>query len=75
MFQFVPIKLVKGDKIVRSCDWQSNETMTLRKHVTKYRNMRKWIVEFQRKFNNHGIKMARVNSIIVTKSIDLRLFT
>ena len=36
--------------------------------------MRKWIDEFFRKFENPGIKIARVNSILKTKSIDLQLF-
>ena len=42
MFQFIPIyvKLVKGDEIVQPCDRHSNKTMTLRKHVTKYKHMR-----------------------------------
>ena len=42
--------------------------MTLRKHVTK------WMVEFLRKFENYGIKIARVNSILITKSINLLKF-
>ena len=33
------------------------------------------MVEFLRKFENRGIKIARVNSILITKSIDLQLFT
>ena len=37
--------------------------------------MRRWVVEFIRKFENRGIKISRVYSILVTKSIDLRLFT
>ena len=46
----------------------------MRKHVPKYTNMPKSVVEFPRKLENRGIKIARVNSII-TKSIDLDLFT
>ena len=42
---------------------------------TKYKNMRKWMVEFLRKFENRSIKIARVNSILITKSMDLQLFT
>ena len=33
------------------------------------------MVEFFRKFENPGIKIARVNSILLAKSIDLQLFT
>ena len=33
------------------------------------------MIEFLRKFENSGIKIARVNSIRITKSIDLQLFT
>ena len=39
----------------------SNETTTLRKHVSKYKNMRKWMEEFPRKFENRGTKIDRVN--------------
>ena len=37
--------------------------------------MRKLMVEFFRKFENYGIKIARVNSILITKSIKLQFFT
>ena len=33
------------------------------------------MVEFLRKFDNRGIKSARVNSILITKYINLQLFT
>ena len=33
------------------------------------------MIEFLRKFENRGIKIARVNSILITKSINLQLFT
>ena len=33
------------------------------------------MVEFLRKFENRGIKIARVNSSLITKSINLQLFT
>ena len=33
-------------EIVRAYEGHSNETVTLRKHVTKYNHMRKWMVEF-----------------------------
>ena len=42
--------------------------------LLKIENMRKWIVQFLRKFENRGIKIARINSIRITKSIDSRLF-
>ena len=60
-----------GDEIVRPCDQQSNETLTLRKHVTKYKNMRKLIVEFLRKSESHIDKIVLVNLICITKSINL----
>ena len=42
----------------------SNETVTLRKYVKKYKHMRKWMVEFLRKFENRGIKiyLVKLNS-------------
>ena len=49
--------------------------MTLRKHVLKYENMQKSMVDFLRKFENRGTKINRVNSILITKSINLPLFT
>ena len=51
-----------------------NETVTLRKHVSKYKCMQKWMVEFLRKFEDRGIKIARVNSILISKSINLLYF-
>ena len=65
-----PYLISKGDEIVRLCNRRSNETVTLKKDVTKYKNMRKCIIEFLRKFEYRGIKIARVNSILITKSID-----
>ena len=49
--------------------------LTLRKHVTQDKRMQKWMIEFLRKFENCDIKIARVNSILITKSINLQLFT
>ena len=49
---------MNGDEIVRPCDRHSNETVTLRKHVTKFINMRKWLQEFLKKIENRGIKIA-----------------
>ena len=37
--------------------------------------MRKWIVEFFRKFENHGAKTARVNVILITESINFLFST
>ena len=50
-----PYLVCEGDEIVRPCDRHSNETVTLRKDIAKYKNMRKWIVEFLRKFENHSV--------------------
>ena len=71
-----PIKLVKGDdEIVRPYDRHNNETVTLRKRITSYKNMRKWMAEFLSKFENHCIKIARVNLILITKFTNFQLFT
>ena len=60
-----PYKLVKVTKlfdlVVTKC--------------TKYKNMQKFMVQFISKFENRGIKIAQVNSIRITKSINLQLFT
>ena len=60
-----------GDEIIRPCDRHSNETVTLKKHVTKYKHVWKYMVEFLSKFENRNIKITRVNSIRITKSINL----
>ena len=60
-----------GDQIVRPLDRHSNETATVRNHITKPKQMRKLILVFLGKFENRGIKIARVNSIRITKSINL----
>ena len=33
------------------------------------------MIEFLRKFENRGIKISLINSILITKSINLQLFT
>ena len=64
---------MKGDEIVRLCDWHSNKTVTLRKHVTKYKIVQNCIVKYLRKFKNHGNKIARVY-IVMSISSDFQLF-
>ena len=53
---------VKGDEIVGACDRNSNETVTLRKHFTKYKNMRKWMDEFLTKSEGRGEYLFQFNS-------------
>ena len=67
-------ELVKGDEIVRPLDRHSNETTTVGKHFTKYKHTRKFMLVFLDKFENRGIKIARVNWIQITKSINLFKF-
>ena len=50
-----------------NCSRLLGEPLNKRKHVTKYKNMLKWMVEFLRKFENHAIKIRRDNSILITK--------
>ena len=45
------------------------------KQVTKCKHWRKWTDIFLWLFPNRGIKISRVYSILITKSIDLQLFT
>ena len=71
---FVPIYpylISEGDEIVRACDRHRNETVTLTKHVTKYKYVQKWMVEFLSKSQSRVIKITQVNSIRMTKSINL----
>ena len=65
---------MKGDEIVRACERYSNETVIVKIHVTKYKNMRKFMVEFLGKSESRGNKTGRVNSICITKSINLLWF-
>ena len=58
-----------------SCNRHFNETVTLRKRVSKYKNMQKLMIEFLKKCENRGIKIARLNSILITKFINLQLFS
>ena len=37
--------------------------------------MQKWMIEFLKEFQDRGIKIARVNSILTTKSINLLLIS
>ena len=62
------------DEYVRACDRHRDDTVTHTKHVTKYKYMRKWMVEFLSKSQSRVIKIAGVNSIRMTKSINLFLF-
>ena len=62
---------MKGDKIVRPCGQRNRDSQ---EHVAKYKHMRQWMVESLRKFKNREIKIAGVNSIRITKSIDLLTF-
>ena len=68
---YIPIKLVTGDEIVQPCNRHNNKTATLRIRVAKYKHMQKLAVEFPRTFENRGIKIGRVNLILITKSINL----
>ena len=58
-----------------ACNWHHNETVTVKKHISKYKNIQKSMIKFLKKFENHCIKIARVKSILITKSINLQLFT
>ena len=52
----------------------TGEPVTLKRHVPKYKNMRKWMDKFLRKSESLGDKVARVNSIRITKSINFFKF-
>ena len=63
---------MKGDEIVLlAFDRHSNETATVRIHVTKCKHIRKLMLVYLGKFENRGIKIARVNSTHITKNINL----
>ena len=47
--------------------WHSNESVTLRKHVSKYKHIRKCMVEFFSKCEGSRSKIDRVDPISITK--------
>ena len=63
------IKLVKGDLLYDLLTGTATNPW-LRKYVTKYKKMRKSMVEFLKKYESRGYKIARVNSIRIRKSIN-----
>ena len=65
---------MKGTEIVQNYNLHSNETVTERKHVTKYKNMRKWLIEILRKFESHGNKIALVTQFASPNTWILILF-
>ena len=54
-----PYLISEGDEIVRACDRHCDETVTLTKHVTKYKYMRKWMVECFSKSQSRVTEIAR----------------
>ena len=74
--QFIPIYslFVKRVEIVRACGRHSNETVTLMKYLTKYKNKRKLTIEFHTKFESRDNKISRVNTIRIAKFINLLEF-
>ena len=69
--QIYPYLITEGDEIVWACDRHWDETVTLTKHVTKYKYMRKWMVEFLSESQSRVIKFARVNCIRMANSSNL----
>ena len=61
LIPFMPFKWVNG---------QRRDSVTRRKNVTENELMRKWMVEFPRKVENCGIKIAHVDLIRNTKYIN-----
>ena len=57
--------------LLTAYDRHSNETVTLRKHATKYKNMCKWMAEFLIKFDNRFVKIDRVNLIHKLEHVSL----
>ena len=74
MLQFNPTWLVKRVEIVRPCDRHSIETVTIRKHVTKYKTLRKLLVEFLKKIETRAIKSEVLYSYHQNLSIYSHLY-
>ena len=60
---------MKRDEIFWNYDQHNVEPVTLKKYVVEYEQMWKWMVEFHSKFQGRDIKIDRVNSIRITKSM------
>ena len=75
MFQFIPILLVKEDEIVRSCDRHSIETVTLTKHISKYKNCENGWSNFSENLRIMQLKVVEITRFLSQKSVDLQLFT
>ena len=70
--QIYPCLIIsEGDEIVQPFDRHINETAIVRIHVTKYKHIQKLMLVYLEKFENRGIKIARVNSTHTTKNINL----
>ena len=57
MFQFIHILLVKGDEIVRPCNRNGSVTVTIRKHVTKYKTCKNWWSNFSENLSILALKL------------------
>ena len=66
---FFPYPISEGRQNIRALHRHSAETVTLCEYVPEHEQMYKWMVEFFSKFQGRGIKMNRVNSIPVAKSL------
>ena len=55
-----PYRISEGRRNVRACGRYSNETVTLRKQVTKYKNMLELMVECLVKSESGGYEIAQV---------------
>ena len=68
---FIVKVFLKSHKIIfGTCDRHSDETVTPRKNVAEHEHMRKWMIEFQIKFESRSIKFVRV----INSSICFNLF-
>ena len=54
--------------------WSAQQPKRDCQEVTKYKHIQKWMLVFLGKFENRGIKIAWVNSIHISKNINLLLF-
>ena len=56
--------IVKGDEILLACNQHSNEDVTHRKHVIKYKNVRKFMVEFLMKLSVVAVKLLEITQFL-----------
>ena len=74
MFQFIPIKLVKGDEIVRPFDWTASKPWLSGNLLQNLKTCENW-GEFSENLRIVQLKLVGITRFLSPKSTNLQLFT